>query len=55
VLADGKRASEEELRYHCSASLASPKVPKRVDFVQSLPRTASGKLLRAQLPEPAGR
>jgi o-succinylbenzoate---CoA ligase len=41
--------SEEELRSHCSRSLAPYKVPKRVDFVSSLPRTPSGKLLRGEL------
>jgi o-succinylbenzoate---CoA ligase len=55
VLADDAEASEEELRSHCSSSLAGFKVPKQVDFVSSLPRTPSGKLLRGQLPEPAGR
>jgi O-succinylbenzoic acid--CoA ligase len=55
VLGDGAEATEEDLRSHCSASLTDYKVPKQVDFVSSLPRTASGKLLRGQLPEPAGR
>jgi len=55
VLGEGGDAGEEELRAHCSSSLAGYKVPKRVDFVSSLPRTASGKLLRGKLPEPAGR
>jgi acyl-CoA synthetase (AMP-forming)/AMP-acid ligase II len=55
VLSDGAEATDEEIRSHCSASLASYKVPKRVDFVSSLPRTPSGKLLRRQLPEPASR
>ncbi len=55
VLADGTEAREEELREHCAASLARHKVPKQVDFVLSLPRTSSGKLLRGQLPEPASR
>jgi O-succinylbenzoic acid--CoA ligase len=55
VLSDGAEASEEELRSHCSGSLAGFKVPKRVDFVSSLPRTAAGKLLRDRLPEPAPR
>jgi fatty-acyl-CoA synthase len=54
VLHDGAEATDEELRSHCSASLAPYKVPKRVDFVSRLPRTASGKLLRGELPEPAG-
>jgi o-succinylbenzoate---CoA ligase len=55
VLTEGGEANEEELRSHCAATLAPYKVPKRVDFVSELPRTASGKLLRGQLPEPAGR
>ena len=55
VAADGNDPREEELRTHCSEALASYKVPKQVDFVSSLPRTGSGKLLRGQLPEPAGR
>jgi acyl-coenzyme A synthetase/AMP-(fatty) acid ligase len=55
VLADGAEAGEEELRDHCASSLARFKVPKQVDFVAELPRTASGKLLRGQLPEPASR
>jgi O-succinylbenzoic acid--CoA ligase len=53
VVADGAEASEEELRAHCSGSLAGYKVPKRVDFVSSLPRTQSGKLLRGDLLESA--
>jgi O-succinylbenzoic acid--CoA ligase len=55
VLADGAETSEEDLREHCASSLAGFKVPKQVDFVSGLPRTASGKLLRGQLPEPASR
>jgi O-succinylbenzoic acid--CoA ligase len=47
--------SEDDLRSHCQGSLADYKVPKQVDFVSSLPRTASGKLLRGQLPESAPR
>jgi o-succinylbenzoate---CoA ligase len=54
VLVEGREASEEELREHCAGSLARFKVPKRVDFVSSLPRTASGKLLRGELLELAG-
>jgi o-succinylbenzoate---CoA ligase len=55
VPADGAAPNEEELRSHCSSTLAPYKVPKQVDFVSGLPRTASGKLLRGQLPEPASR
>jgi len=54
VLNGGAETTEEELRGHCAGSLAPYKVPKRVDFVSSLPRTPSGKLLRGELMELAG-
>jgi acyl-coenzyme A synthetase/AMP-(fatty) acid ligase len=55
VVLDGRSdVTDEELRSHCSTSLAPYKVPKRVDFVSSLPRTPSGKLLRGELLELAG-
>ena len=41
--------SADELRRHCTASLAGYKVPKQVEFVSELPRTASGKLRRREL------
>jgi O-succinylbenzoic acid--CoA ligase len=49
VLRHGAEAGAEELRRHCSESLASYKVPKRFEFVSQLPRTPSGKLLRREL------
>ncbi len=54
VVADATEVVEEDLRTHCAASLAPYKVPKRVEFVSGLPRTASGKLLRGELLELAG-
>jgi len=39
----------DELRAHCAARLAGFAVPKRIVVVQALPRTASGKLARAEL------
>ncbi len=41
--------SAAELQAHCAARLAPYKVPKRIDFVEVLPRTASGKLRRGSL------
>ena len=41
--------SEEELRAHCAARLASFKVPKAIRFADTLPRTRSGKLERGRL------
>lgn len=49
VLRNGEDVSADEIRSHCAAALAGFKVPKRVEFVAELPRTASGKLLRRQL------
>ena len=49
VLRVGARTSEDDLREHCRARLAPFKVPKAVAFVDSLPRTSSGKLIRSAL------
>jgi O-succinylbenzoic acid--CoA ligase len=42
-------ADPEALRTHCRDRLAAFKVPKRVEFVDGLPRTRSGKLVRREL------
>lgn len=47
----GVRLAAEELRLFCRQRLAGYKVPRDVRFVESLPRTASGKLLRRQVRE----
>jgi fatty-acyl-CoA synthase len=44
VLAEGTEASEADLIAHCRASLAGYKVPKRIEFRESIPRTATGKI-----------
>ena len=49
VLSNGSAISADQVREHCAASLASYKVPKRVEVVTELPRTASGKLHRSAL------
>jgi O-succinylbenzoic acid--CoA ligase len=49
VLRGGAQASPDELRHHCSETLAAFKVPKRFEFAAELPRTPSGKLLRRAL------
>lgn len=41
--------SAERIKAHCRSQLAAYKVPKRVEFVTSLPRTASGKLKRKEI------
>ncbi|WAH38790.1 o-succinylbenzoate--CoA ligase [Alicyclobacillus dauci] len=51
VLQPDAQASADDLRAHCRNRLAGYKVPKDVHFVSSLPRNASGKLLRRALRE----
>jgi O-succinylbenzoic acid--CoA ligase len=49
VLRVGAAADEAQLRAHCAARLAPFKVPKRIELVRSVPRGATGKLLRREL------
>jgi o-succinylbenzoate---CoA ligase len=46
VLKPGAAAAEADLREFCASRLAAFKVPKAIQLVTELPRTASGKLLR---------
>jgi O-succinylbenzoic acid--CoA ligase len=49
VARDGADTGSEELRSWCAARLAPFRVPKRFELTSELPRTASGKLRRAEL------
>ncbi len=49
VLHPGQSLSEAAVRDHCRAHLAGFKVPDRVTFAESLPRSASGKVLKREL------
>jgi acyl-CoA synthetase (AMP-forming)/AMP-acid ligase II len=49
VLAEGTEASEADLIAHCRSSLAGYKVPKRIEFRESIPRTATGKIQKFML------
>ncbi|MDI2129602.1 AMP-binding protein [Yinghuangia seranimata] len=51
VVAD-EGVTAEELIAHCRTRLAGFKCPKRIEFVESLPRTATGKLQKFKLREP---
>jgi acyl-CoA synthetase (AMP-forming)/AMP-acid ligase II len=49
VLEEGASASPEELRAWCAAHLARFKVPREVRFVDALPRSGMGKVLKDEL------
>ncbi|CAN7564494.1 acyl-CoA synthetase [Arthrobacter sp. LjRoot14] len=49
LLREGAQLSEEQLRAHLDGRLARYKIPKSVVFVDEMPRTASGKIRKADL------
>jgi len=51
VLRAGQAATEQDLRAYCRERLAAYKVPARVEFRDSLPKTMVGKVLRRALKE----
>lgn len=51
VQKEGISATEEEIIAFCQGKLAAFKIPKKVEFRESLPKTAIGKVLRRQIVE----
>jgi long-chain acyl-CoA synthetase len=51
VLKEGQSATSEELANLCYHNLADFKLPKRIEFIDSIPKTASGKIDRKKLKE----
>jgi crotonobetaine/carnitine-CoA ligase len=51
----GADLTAEDLRAHCVKRLTSFKVPERVEFVESLPRTSVGKIQKQIVREQLGR
>jgi fatty-acyl-CoA synthase len=51
VLADGAEVGAADLIAHCKAGLAGFKAPTAVEFVDSIPRTATGKVQKFRLRE----
>ncbi len=49
VLRQGSGADAQALQTHCSARIAGYKKPRRVVFVEALPRNLAGKVLKAGL------
>jgi long-chain acyl-CoA synthetase len=49
VVKKGETLSEEEVTQYCKERLAPYKVPKLIEFIDELPKSAVGKVLRRQL------
>ncbi len=49
VLKEGEKATAEEIISFCAQNLANYAVPKSVEFIDKLPRSPSGKVLKHQL------
>ena len=49
VVKDGKEVTENELIEFCKANMAGYKYPRFVEFRESLPMTATGKILKREL------
>ncbi|HEU5031391.1 MAG TPA: AMP-binding protein [Spirillospora sp.] len=49
IVADGARPPDEELIGACRARLAGFKTPRRIEYVDALPRTGTGKIRKAVL------
>jgi fatty-acyl-CoA synthase len=52
ALRPGMQANEQELMEFCRGSLANFKIPKSIEFRDSLPKGGTGKILKSQLREP---
>jgi fatty-acyl-CoA synthase len=52
VLKPGQTATEQEIIDFCKANLAGFKVPKSIEFRDTLPKGGTGKILKADLREP---
>ncbi|MFP4088233.1 MAG: class I adenylate-forming enzyme family protein, partial [Desulfobacteraceae bacterium] len=52
VLKPGQQAAEADIISFCKKELAGYKAPKSVDFIDSLPKTGSGKIYKKGLRDP---
>ena len=48
---NGAKLSEDEVKRHVKSNLAGYKVPREVEFIDELPRNATGKVLKRELAE----
>ena len=51
VLKKGEKATEREIIKFCKERIAAYKIPKSVEFMDSLPKLGSGKISKKRLKE----
>ena len=51
VVAEGEQVSEADIIGHCRGKIAGYKIPKKVEFREAIPRTATGKIQKFKLRE----
>jgi fatty-acyl-CoA synthase len=51
VLAEGEEASPDDLREHLAQDYAKWQLPERIEFIDEIPRTATGKFKKTELRE----
>jgi acyl-CoA synthetase (AMP-forming)/AMP-acid ligase II len=51
VVAEGEQVSEADIITHCRGRIAGYKIPKKVEFREAIPRTATGKIQKFKLRE----
>ncbi len=49
VLAKDAKVTEDEVKDFCQKRLADYKVPRVVEFIETMPRNSTGKILKSQL------
>ncbi|RZL84120.1 MAG: long-chain-fatty-acid--CoA ligase [Rhodococcus sp. (in: high G+C Gram-positive bacteria)] len=49
VIKPGQQVSKDRLRNHCKELIATYKVPRSIDFVDTLPLSGAGKILKREL------
>jgi acyl-CoA synthetase (AMP-forming)/AMP-acid ligase II len=54
VLKPGSQAREEDILEFCRSRLSHFKCPRSVEFLESLPKTGTGKVLKRELQQKYG-
>ena len=55
ILKDGETMTEEEMRTYITEHMARHKVPRYIEFVDSFPMNAAGKILKYKMREDAAK